>query len=129
VALQLTGFIYKLSKSAKVSKEHLELLNSMTDEVTVKATDIKEAEKRLQNQLRAARCQVENRRKELDIKKRKQNETELELGQIKSKCQKLSEDLNNSQEILFGEMDSNEDTQNADKVEDAVAQENDKAND
>lgn len=48
--------------------------------------------------------QVENLRQEIKTNKRKFNEAQLEIDILKNKCTKLTEDLNTSQEFLFGDI-------------------------
>lgn len=104
MGLQLTGAMYKLSKGGKVTKEYLDMMSNLTDDINNNVSSIIEFARKMDAHIKASKGQVENLRQEIKTNKRKFNEAQLEIDILKNKCTKLTEDLNTSQEFLFGDI-------------------------
>ena len=87
MGLQLTGTMYKLSKGGKVTKEYLDMMSNLTDDINNNVSSIIEFARKMDAHIKASKCQVENLRQEIKTNKRKFNEAQLEIDILKTNVQ------------------------------------------
>ena len=94
------GLAFKISKDGKMTPEKLEMMNSITDQITERSSITLQSLSKLENLLKASQKQVDLLRNESSVMKRKLSETESEGKTLYSTRTYLKMELASSQEEL-----------------------------
>ena len=94
------GLAFKISKDGKMTPEKLEMMNSITDQITERSSITLQSLSKLENLHKASQKQVDLLRNESSVMKRKLSETESEGKTLSNTRKYLKMELASSQEEL-----------------------------
>lgn len=94
------GLAFKISKDGKMTPEKLEMMNSITDQITERSSITLQSLSKWENLLKASQKQVDLLRNESSVMKRKLSETESEGKTLSNTRKYLKMELASSQEEL-----------------------------